>query len=120
MGLWIRHYLRNRYRRIAVSLVRDNKRQALAGNEYDKLVYNANMIAKQICIRLYGRQETASLKDTPWIIFLNKSCPKAGFSTADEQIIRAIYNSHATIEKQQALNFADKITYWIQKHRTRL
>ncbi len=114
----IRHYYRNRYRRMAIHLLEDNEKQALATEEYGKLVYNANMIAKQICIRLYGRQEAAPLRDSPWIIFLNKTGAPNTFSTADAQIIRAIYDPSVTIEKQQALNFTEKIKYWIKKHRS--
>ncbi len=118
--LWVRHYYRNRYRRIAIALLEDNEKQALASEEYGKLVYNANMIAKQICIRLYGRQDTAPLRDSPWVIFLNKTSAPNTFSTADAQIIRAIYDPKIRIEKQQALNFAGKIKYWIRKHHNRV
>ncbi len=118
--LWIRHYYRNRYRHLAIRLVEENEKVAIAGGEYSKLVYNANMIAKQICIRLYGRKETASLKDAPWIIFLNRSSGSNIFSSADAQIIRDVYYPTVHTGKQQALHFTEKIKQWIKKHRSRL
>ncbi len=118
--LWIRHYYHNRYRRLAIRLIEENEKIAIAGGEYSKLVYNANMIAKQICIRLYGRKETAPLKDAPWIIFLNRSSGGNIFSSADAQIIRDVYYPMVHTGKQQALHFTEKIKQWIKKHHSRL
>ncbi len=115
-----RHYRKNRYRRSAVLLLETAQKQLPPTGEYTQLVYHANMLAKQISIRLYGREQTASLKGSSWIEHLNRSCPKADFTEADTRLLEALYDSSVKADAQQAAAFVEKMKYWIKKHRTRL
>lgn len=112
-----RNYRKNRYRRNAINWLEIKEKQLINNNNYSDLVYTADMLAKQIGIQKYGKENVASLQGREWIDYMNKNCPFVTFSMADEQLIRSVYNPDIMPDKQQAVDFTAKIKQWIKKHR---
>lgn len=112
-----RHYRKNLYRRVALRWLEQEEKRFSNNREYVRMVYAADMLAKRISIQVYGRENTASLQGAEWIDHLNKTSPLVSFSTADERVIRTVYESEPQVNEQEASEFLSKIKRWIKKHR---
>jgi hypothetical protein len=88
----------------------------LETQDYTRLIYTADMLAKKISIQLYGRENTAHLGSREWLDYLNKTCPSVSFSNEDETLVKAIYDPGISISEKQAVTFTGKIKQWIKKH----
>ncbi len=114
------NYRKNRYRKIALDWLNKEEKRFIDNQDYTRLVYTANMLAKRISIQVYGREKTASLHDSEWIDYLNKSCSSGSFTPTDEEIIRSVYDGNTKPDNRQATDFTAKIKHWIKKHHSRL
>lgn len=114
-----RKYRKNRYRRTALEWFARQEKKFLENKDYIRWVYTANMLAKRISVRVYGKADAASLRQDEWIAYLNQKCPSVSFTAADKETIQAVYNPQSVIREQQAADFSIKIKQWIKKHRSK-
>lgn len=113
--IW-KHRKKNRYRRLALNWLNGEEKRLLETQDYTRLIYTADMLAKKISIHIYGRENTAQLRNQEWLDYLNKTCPSVSFSNEDETLVKAIYDPGINISEKQALTFTGKIKQWIKKH----
>ncbi len=114
-----RKYKRNRYRREAIGWLEQMEKQLVGNHEYARIVYTADMLAKQISIQVYGREATAALRGSEWIDYLNKSNSSVSFSETDEHLLQSVYEKEVEISETQAMGFTTKIKQWIKKHQNK-
>ncbi len=110
-------YRKNRYRRFALRWLEQEEQKYIANKEYDQLIYIANLLAKQICTHLTGNNQALILRGSDWLTYLSQTCPTLSFSSSEEEILKALYESPTGLSQQQAVDFSDKIKHWIKKHR---
>ncbi len=115
--LIVRHSYKNRYRRIAVKRLLQQQSEFVSQQRFSDLAYAANMLMKQICIRLYSRDACADLRGKEWLKFLNKTSGRNIFEAGDDKILTSLYLVEDGIGEQEAKDFVSSTIEWIKKHK---
>jgi hypothetical protein len=111
-----RHYMKNRYRRSALSWL--EQREGALSAQPDQLIYDATMLMKRVAITRYGRRGVADLRDEEWIAFLNKVCKPALFSESDGAWLnKVLYIPGESLNENEVRSFITKTKKWIKDHR---
>lgn len=117
--LWLRHYLRNRYRKQALNWLAEKEAYCIRKQAYPELVYESNSLIKRIAMRKYGRAAVAGKRSTEWISYINGTWRESSFDAGDEQLLsRGLYAPAEGVSAEQARAFIDKTRRWIKKHKT--
>ncbi len=111
---WLRRYRGNRYRRQAIREVESIQRQ-YAGSDPGICLYEINMLVKRIAMTEYIRRETAGLRRSDWIDFLNQSCGNVLFDACEDDLLQQLYNGKLTTDAPEI--FIYKAEEWIRKHK---
>jgi len=115
---WIifQQYRKNLYRRQALKLI--TNAEATHPNSASTLLYETNMLLKQIAMSRYGRWNIAGINGMEWINFLNRSCHKALFDENDDHLLQEqLYGSKEAVNTNKLVNnFLNKSKEWIRNH----
>lgn len=115
--LFVRHYIKNRYRREAMRNLQQIESTYAAGNNYNNLVYETNMLAKRVAMLKYGRNTVAGLRGEEWINYMNSKWRKKSFNANDALLIANNVYTLSPLPAEHATLFVNKTKEWIRKHR---
>lgn len=90
--LLIRNYMRNAYRRAALTLVQ-SIRVNFATNPDAKSISELMVVLKQVSISRYGRQAVSDLHGEEWLNFLNSKSNKIDFLPHAPLVSSALYKN---------------------------
>ena len=109
----LRRYRANAYRRQGLRQLAAIFADYEASNDRHRCLQQVNALLKSVALRAYNRREVAAAAGTPWVEFLNRSCPGgAGF---DQRYAEGIYSA-----APQALDMPtvrESARRWIARHR---
>lgn len=112
-----RRYRRNRYRRHALAWLEAKQQSELTPAQ---LLFDTDMLMKQIAMHRYGAAQVASLQQQSWIDFLNNSSkPAPGFTATDAGLLAvSLYKPGADTMAPEAIDqFITKAKSWIRHHK---
>ncbi|SHM79402.1 protein of unknown function [Chitinophaga jiangningensis] len=115
--LLVRRYRRNRYRRHALAWLEAKQQAQLTPAQ---LLFDTDMLLKQIAMHRYGAATVASLQQQPWMDFLNNSSrPAPGFTAEDAGLLQvSLYKPGAEPIAPENINqFITKAKSWIRHHK---
>ncbi|MDI3319390.1 DUF4381 domain-containing protein [Pinibacter soli] len=115
--LFVRHYIRNRYRREAIKSLQEIEGMYAANNNYTDLIYETNMLAKRVAMFTYGRHTVAGLRGEEWINYMNSKWRKKSFNTNDASLLANNVYTFSPPPAEQATLFVSKTKDWIRKHK---
>jgi hypothetical protein len=115
--LLYRDYKRNLYRRYAIKELTSAQMQYAATGLQANILYETNMLLKRIAMARYGRNETAGLRGTKWISFLNRSSGKELFTENDTGLLSEQLYMTNPPQKRSTDDFVEKAKQWIKKHK---
>lgn len=81
---WIRHYLRNRYRREALA-------ELERMGEGPEALPRVFVVLKRTAIHAFGRERVAQLYGREWLGFLDETGKQVGLSQYEQQVADALY-----------------------------
>jgi Domain of unknown function (DUF4381) len=111
---WLRRYRRNRYRRQAIREI-GLIQSRYAGSDIGIGLYEINMLVKRIAMTDYQRSETAGLRRSAWIDFLNRSQGTVLFDSCEDDLLEELYNGKTVAGHPEV--FIYKVEEWIRKHK---
>ncbi len=111
---WIRHYLKNGYRRQAIDLLKQvetklQKKADAAG------VNDVMIILKHVALTTYSRDEVSALQGLEWLSFLDQKGKKTAFRGHQEMIFSALYKDELT-SPEQVPDLIHNAKRWIHEH----
>ena len=114
----IRYYKRNLYRKSALQFLNTKSQKMIQENKFDGLVYESNMLIKQIAMRFDDRANIAGRRNKDWIVYVNsKSIPNL-FDNEDQKLLaEKIYSTNERISIDEAVRFVEKTKKWIRIHK---
>jgi hypothetical protein len=114
--LIVRHYRINLYRQHALVLLADTEQKYNEVQNFDLLVYEADMLIKRIAMSRYGRENVSALRNGQWIEFINSKWHERSFGAQDEKLFNQVYQSQQSVSADDASLFVEKTKRWIKKH----
>ncbi|WP_259068109.1 DUF4381 domain-containing protein [Mucilaginibacter sp. X4EP1] len=116
--LLVKYYRKNRYRKHALQFLNNTEQTLSQVKEFDLLVYQAQMLIKQIAMARYGRHHVSGLRGDQWIAFINNTWREKSFDNSDVVLLNQnIYASEKSVSADEATNFTNKARRWIKKHK---
>lgn len=114
IGLRLKSYYKNRYRREAAKALNKLEKQSL---EAVQLIQQLAILLKQTAMHRYGRDAVAAASGSDWLHFVQNKC--SGIDMNDLKLIfEANYNerlaTNVTVDQQKHL--IQTIKYWIKRH----
>ena len=113
--LLIRRYLSRAYRREAINLIQNLKKQYINGN--DSALTQIFITLKQVAISTYGRDNVAALEGKLWLQYLDQKGNTTYWVNNIEEISSIIHkNTFPTSSK--GIEFFNQAKNWINVHPT--
>jgi len=114
--LRIKYLKKNAYRKKAITYL--NTVVNFYGITSPHLIYEANILLKQIVLQSHVRVNVAKLQGSPWIQFLNEQCTDAIFIESDANFVeKNMYNPHVNISSDKMTSYLKRVEVWIKKHK---
>lgn len=103
----IRKYIRNRYRREALEILKQND----IHNNFNQVF----IVLKSVAIHAFGREKVASLHGNSWLDFLEQTGKKVHFQSHSNEIETLLYQQKQP-EDNIKTEILDNAKQWIKTH----